>query len=63
VFKRFYRVDGSRTRAQGGAGLGLSIVESICTAHAARVEVSSVPGNGSTFRMLAPLAGEPLVNA
>lgn len=63
VFKRFYRVDGSRTRLQGGAGLGLSIVESICTAHAARVEVSSVPGNGSTFRMLAPLAGEPLANA
>jgi heavy metal sensor kinase len=63
VFKRFYRVDGSRTRAQGGAGLGLSIVESICTAHAARVEVSSVAGKGSTFRMLAPLAGEPRVNA
>jgi heavy metal sensor kinase len=63
VFKRFYRVDGSRTRLQGGAGLGLSIVESICTAHAARVEVSSVPGKGSTFRMLAPLAAEPRVNA
>jgi heavy metal sensor kinase len=63
VFKRFYRVDGSRTRLQGGAGLGLSIVESICTAHAARVEVSSVPGKGSTFRMLAPLAAEPCVNA
>ena len=60
VFKRFYRVDGSRTRLQGGAGLGLSIVESICTAHNARVEVSSVPGQGSTFRMLAPLAREAL---
>jgi signal transduction histidine kinase len=60
VFKRFYRVDGSRSREQGGAGLGLSIVESICTAHDARVEVSSVAGKGSTFRMLAPLAREPL---
>jgi heavy metal sensor kinase len=57
VFKRFYRVDGSRSREQGGAGLGLSIVESICSAHGARVEVSSVPGQGSTFRVRAPLAG------
>jgi heavy metal sensor kinase len=56
VFKRFYRVDGSRSREQGGAGLGLSIVESICSAHGARVEVSSAPGQGSTFRVRAPLA-------
>jgi heavy metal sensor kinase len=59
VFKRFYRVDGSRSRDQGGAGLGLSIVESICTAHGAQVEVSSAPGKGSTFRVRAPLAGSP----
>ena len=56
VFKRFYRVDGSRSREQGGAGLGLSIVESICSAHGAQVEVSSAPGKGSTFRVRAPLA-------
>jgi heavy metal sensor kinase len=59
VFKRFYRVDGSRTRLHGGAGLGLSIVDSICTAHDARVEVSSTAGKGSTFRIRAPLAGDP----
>ncbi|HET7756258.1 MAG TPA: ATP-binding protein, partial [Steroidobacteraceae bacterium] len=35
VFKRFFRVDGSRSREQGGAGLGLAIVKSICTAHGA----------------------------
>jgi signal transduction histidine kinase len=58
VFKRFYRVDGSRSREQGGAGLGLSIVESICTAHDARVEVHSTAGKGSTFRIRAPLAGD-----
>ena len=56
VFKRFYRVDGSRSREQGGAGLGLSIVKSICAAHGAEVEVQSTLGQGSTFRVRAPLA-------
>jgi signal transduction histidine kinase len=58
VFKRFYRVDSSRSREQGGAGLGLSIVKSICSAHGAVVEVRSAPGAGSTFRIRQPLAGE-----
>ena len=58
VFKRFFRVDGSRSREHGagGAGLGLSIVKSICDAHGARVEVSSTPGQGSQFRVRHPLA-------
>ncbi len=59
VFKRFFRVDGSRSRDRGGAGLGLSIVKSICDAHGARVEVSSVPGRGSHFRIRQPLAAAP----
>jgi heavy metal sensor kinase len=58
VFKRFFRVDGSRSREQGGAGLGLSIVKSICTAHGAVIEVSSAPGRGSTFRIRQPLADD-----
>jgi signal transduction histidine kinase len=58
VFKRFFRVDGSRSREQGGAGLGLSIVKSICTAHGAEVEVLSTPGSGSTFRVRQPLAAD-----
>lgn len=58
VFQRFYRVDGSRSRDQGGAGLGLSIVKSICAAHGAEVEVRSTPGVGSTFRVRQPLAAE-----
>jgi len=58
VFKRFYRVDGSRSREGGGAGLGLSIVKSICLAHGAEVEVTSAPGAGSTFRIRQPLAAE-----
>jgi heavy metal sensor kinase len=63
VFKRFFRVDGSRSRDQGGAGLGLSIVKSICDAHGALVEVSSTPGHGSRFRVRQPLAAEPLAHA
>lgn len=63
VFKRFFRVDGSRSRDQGGAGLGLSIVKSICDAHGARVEVSSTPGQGSLFRIRQPLAAEPIAHA
>ncbi|MGH8259524.1 MAG: sensor histidine kinase [Steroidobacteraceae bacterium] len=56
VFERFFRVERSRTREQGGAGLGLSIVKSICTAHGAVVEVTSVPEQGSRFRIRQPLA-------
>ena len=62
VFKRFFRVDDSRSRDEregGGAGLGLSIVQSICTAHGAQVEVSSVLGKGSRFRVRQPLASAP----
>jgi len=58
MFKRFFRVDDSRSRDQGGAGLGLSIVKSICSAHGAAVEVRSAPGEGSLFRVRQPLAGE-----
>jgi heavy metal sensor kinase len=63
VFKRFFRVDGSRSREQGGAGLGLSIVKSICSAHGAVIEVVSAPGRGSTFRIKQPLAGEAAARA
>ncbi|HZO24132.1 MAG TPA: ATP-binding protein, partial [Steroidobacteraceae bacterium] len=56
MFKRFFRVDDSRARPQGGAGLGLSIVKSICAAHGAEVDVTSTPGKGSSFRIVQPLA-------
>jgi heavy metal sensor kinase len=55
VFQRFFRADESRSREQGGAGLGLSIVKSICLAHGADVEVASEPGRGSRFRIRQPL--------
>jgi heavy metal sensor kinase len=61
IFDRFYRVDKARSRELGGAGLGLSIVKSICAAHHGRVEASSAPGQGSRFRVELPLA-EPSAN-
>ncbi len=59
IFDRFFRVDKARSREQGGAGLGLSIVKSICAAHHGRVEVTSKPGEGSRFRVELPLAPAP----
>ena len=56
VFERFYRVDSSRARASGGAGLGLSIVAAVTEAHGGRVETLSTPGGGATFVVTLPLA-------
>lgn len=49
VFDRFYRVDKSRSRNQGGSGLGLSIVKHIIEAHKQTINVRSTPDLGSTF--------------
>jgi heavy metal sensor kinase len=56
VFERFFRVDKARSRQEGGAGLGLSIVKSICAAHHGGVDVTSEPGRGSRFRVELPSA-------
>ncbi|MEV5430297.1 HAMP domain-containing sensor histidine kinase [Streptomyces sp. NPDC052701] len=56
VFDRFYRADSARGRTRmGGAGLGLSIVRSLVSAHHGRVDVDTAPGRGATFRILLPL--------
>lgn len=56
VFERFYRVDRSRSRLHGGAGLGLSIVAAIVAAHGGRISASGGEGSGATFRIVLPLA-------
>lgn len=49
--ERFYRVDGSRSRDTGGTGLGLAIVKHIATRHNAQLLITSVVGEGSTFKL------------
>jgi two-component system OmpR family sensor kinase len=59
VFDRFYRVDKARSRAVGGAGLGLAIVASIAEAHGGQASVKTAVGEGTTFTVSIPLAAPP----
>ena len=60
IFERFYRVDASRTRGSGGAGLGMAIVAAIVGMHQGHVELLTTPGGGATVQVRLPrLAQQP----
>ena len=54
IFTRFWRGDRSRSRATGGAGIGLAIVRELVRAHDGRIDVDSSPGQGARFRVSLP---------
>ncbi len=49
IFQRFYRADESRTRATGGAGIGLTISKAIIEAHGGNIKVKSEVNEGTEF--------------
>ncbi len=50
IFERFYRVEKSRSKDQGGSGLGLSIVKHILEAHDSKITVTSKTNEGTEFQ-------------
>ena len=58
IFDRFYRVDGARSRQQGGAGLGLAIAQAIAVKHGGALTVESELGQGSLFTVKLLLSHE-----
>ncbi len=58
IFDRFYQVEGSERRRQGGAGIGLSLARKLSELHSGSVAVKSALGEGSTFSVILPLGRE-----
>jgi heavy metal sensor kinase len=61
IFDRFFRVDSSRTRSGGGAGLGLAIAKWAVEIHGGQISVHDGPGGGSEFRIVLPATGSEVV--
>jgi two-component system phosphate regulon sensor histidine kinase PhoR len=57
IFEKFYRIDDRLSREREGSGLGLAIVKHIVRAHRGRVQLDSVKGKGSTFRIVLGAVG------
>jgi len=62
ITERFYRVGSDRNRQTGGTGLGLAIVKHVLNSHDAKLEISSVLGEGSEFCCIFPLKRKVQVN-
>jgi two-component system sensor histidine kinase BaeS len=58
IFERFYRVDPSRNRSTGGAGIGLAIARAIVQTHGGSITATSEPGKGSRFVITLPLPAD-----
>jgi two-component system sensor histidine kinase BaeS len=56
LFERFFRVDAARTRANGGAGLGLALCRSIADAHGGDIRAEHSPLGGLRVRVILPAA-------
>jgi signal transduction histidine kinase len=67
LFERFYRADKARARSQivksSGAGLGLSIAQSLAQAHGGHIEVASEVGQGTSFTVWLPQEPHSILNS
>jgi len=63
VFKRFHRIEGSRSRTHEGSGIGLALVTELVRLHGGNISVASELGAGTTFTVLIPRGREHLPDA
>jgi signal transduction histidine kinase len=59
VFRPYYRVDGSRNRASGGVGLGLTVAQAIVHGHGGEIILQNRPEGGLEARIVLPVLRAP----